>query len=190
MAAPTDSGVGVGAVDGGDEAAAVHDEDAVAHAEDLRQLAGDHQDRHALLGEAAHQRVDLGLGADVDAAGRLVHDQDARRGLEPLAEHDLLLVAAGELADHLLRAAGADAELLDRGGGALAPRRAKSMKMPRAMRAQRGHRGVLGDGHRPDEALQAAVLGDVGDAEVAGLARRGDGDRAAVELDACRRWPG
>ena len=111
-------GVGVGAVDGGDEAAGVHDEDAVAHAEDLRQLGGDHQDRHALLGEAAHQRVDLGLGADVDAAGRLVHDQDLRVGLQPLAEDDLLLVAAGELADHLLGAAGAGAELPDRGGGA------------------------------------------------------------------------
>ena len=49
--------------------------------------------------------------------------------------------------------------------------------------AQRRHRDVLADGHRPDQALQAAVLGHVGDAEVAGLARRGDGDRAAVELD-------
>ena len=61
-------------------------------------------------GELAHQRVDLGLGADVDAARRLVHDQDARLGREPLAEHDLLLVAAGELADDLLRPAGPDAE--------------------------------------------------------------------------------
>ena len=58
------------------------------------------------LREPAHQRVDLGLGADVDAAGRLVHDQDPRLGLQPLAEDDLLLVAAGELADHLLAARG------------------------------------------------------------------------------------
>ena len=82
-----------------------HHQDAVAHAQDLRQLARDHQDRQALLRELAHQAVDLGLGADVDAAGRLVQDQDARLGREPFAEHHLLLVAAGELADDLLDAA-------------------------------------------------------------------------------------
>ena len=43
-------------------------------------------------------RVDLVLGADVDAAGRLVEDQHVRIGEDPLAQHDLLLVAAGELA--------------------------------------------------------------------------------------------
>ena len=37
------------------------------------------------LAQAAHQAVDLGLGADVDAAGRLVHDQDPRPGRQPLA---------------------------------------------------------------------------------------------------------
>ena len=40
--------------------------------------------------------VDLVLGADVDAARGLVHEEDLRPALEPLAEDDLLLVAAGE----------------------------------------------------------------------------------------------
>ena len=44
-------------------------------------------------------------------------------------------------------------------------------------------RDVLADRHRPDEALQAAVLGHVGDAETARLARRSDADRVAVERD-------
>ena len=35
--------------------------------------------------------MDLGLGADVDAAGRLVHDEDAGIGGEPLAQHHLQL---------------------------------------------------------------------------------------------------
>ena len=45
--------------------------------------------------------VDLGLGADVDAAGRLVEDEHPGAHRQPLAEHDLLLVAAGEVDDLL-----------------------------------------------------------------------------------------
>ena len=146
-------GVGLSAVDGGDQAAGVHDEDAVRHAEDLRQLGGDHQDRHALLGEAAHEGVDLGFGADVDAAGGLVHDEDLRAGLEPLAEDDLLLVAAGELADDLVRAAGAGAELAD-GGGGLERLVAEADEDAAGDALEGGHGDVLGDGHRADEALQ------------------------------------
>ena len=44
------------------------------------------------------QPVDLGLRADVDAAGRLVEQQQLRPGQQLLAEHDLLLVAAGQRA--------------------------------------------------------------------------------------------
>ncbi len=46
------------------------------------------------IGEAAHQRVDLALGADVDAARGLVEDHHARLHRQPLGEHHLLLVAA------------------------------------------------------------------------------------------------
>ena len=56
----------------------------------------------ALAREPAHEIVDAGLGADVDAAGRLVEDQDARLDREPLGQHDLLLVAAGQEAGLLL----------------------------------------------------------------------------------------
>src|SRR6185503_17892250 len=55
--------------------ALVHHEHAVGHAEDLGQLARDHQDRDAAPGELAQQAVDLGLRADVDAARRLVDDE-------------------------------------------------------------------------------------------------------------------
>ena len=41
--------------------------------------------------------ADLGLGADVDADGRLVHDEHLRHGLQPFGEQHLLLVAAGKL---------------------------------------------------------------------------------------------
>ena len=68
--------------------------DAVGHAEDLGELGGDHQDREALPGELGEQPVHLGLGADVDAAGGLVDDQQPGIGGQPLGDDDLLLVAA------------------------------------------------------------------------------------------------
>ena len=46
--------------------------------EHLRQLAGDHQHRHAVGGQLGEQPVHLGLGAHVDAPGRLVDDQHPR----------------------------------------------------------------------------------------------------------------
>ena len=47
---------------------------------------------------ALDQVVDLGLGADVDAARRLVEEQDPRAGHDPAADDRLLLVAAAEVA--------------------------------------------------------------------------------------------
>ena len=107
---------GVGAGDVGGEAALAHDEDAVAHAEDLGELGGDHDDGDPLLGELGDQGVDLGLGADVDAAGGFVEDENLRLGGEPAGDDDLLLVAAGEGADALLHRRGADAEVVDVAG--------------------------------------------------------------------------
>ena len=54
-------------------------------------------------GEVVEKPVDLALGADVDAARRLVEDQDVGVAREPLGDDDLLLVAAGEVAGLLAR---------------------------------------------------------------------------------------
>ncbi len=43
--------------------------------------------------------VDLLLGAHVDAARRLIHDDDLGLAFHGLAKHQLLLIAAGELPD-------------------------------------------------------------------------------------------
>ena len=47
-------------------------------------------------------RVDLVLRRDVDAARRLVEEEDRRAGHQPLGDHDLLLVAAREALGRLL----------------------------------------------------------------------------------------
>ena len=64
-------------------------------------------------GEVGDDAVDLGLGLDVDALGRLVQDQEARVGREPLRQHDLLLVAAGQRLDRLAIAAKAQPQPLE-----------------------------------------------------------------------------
>jgi hypothetical protein len=76
-----------------------HDVDPVAKREDLGQLGGDEQDRLPLLGEFEHDLVDLQFRADVDAAGRLVEDENLRVAQHPFGEHDLLLVAAAQRLD-------------------------------------------------------------------------------------------
>ena len=64
-------------------------------------------------GQLAHQAVYLGLGANVDAAGRLVQDDDLRPGQQPLGEHHLLLIAARELCHRLFDLAQDDVQALD-----------------------------------------------------------------------------
>src|SRR5215471_1654337 len=77
----------------GDASFAQH-EDPRREVEDLGQFARDENDALARRRELVDKRVDLRLGADIDAARRLVEDQDVAARRQPLGEHDLLLVAA------------------------------------------------------------------------------------------------
>ena len=83
----------------GDDRAVGDHQHAVGQAEHLGDLAGDHDDGDAAVGQVAHQRVDLRAGADVDAAGGLVEQQHAAVAQQPAGQDDLLLVAAGQGAD-------------------------------------------------------------------------------------------
>ena len=96
--------------------------------------------------EAADQGVDLGLGADVDAAGGLVEEQELGLGQEPAGEDALLLVAPREAGDRRAAAGGLDREPLDRLGhraglGAAVDQAAAGQGVEAA------DRDVLGDGH-------------------------------------------
>ena len=97
---------------------AQHD-DPVAVGGDLLKLRRDDEKRKPVLAQALDQADDLGMGADVDAAGRLVEDEEARLGGEPAGEQRLLLIAAGEKADGLFRIRRADVEELDEAVGDL-----------------------------------------------------------------------
>ena len=85
------------------DAALGHDQHAVAQiGQFVRLRTRSTSTAMPLVGEAADQAVDLGAGADVDAAGRLVEDEHARRAREPAADDDLLLVAAAQAPDRRL----------------------------------------------------------------------------------------
>ena len=71
--------VHVVALDLAGDPALVQHQDAVADADQFRQFRRNRDDADALVGEVAQDRVDLRLGADVDAARRLVDEE--HRGL-------------------------------------------------------------------------------------------------------------
>src|SRR5215212_2894822 len=69
------------------------DDHAVAALRDLFQLRGDQDNPEALYREVVHELLYLRLGADVDAAGRLIKDEDLRVHAQPARQKHLLLVA-------------------------------------------------------------------------------------------------
>ena len=161
-------------------AALVKHDDPVAQRSQLVDVGRADQHRRARLGRRADQRVHLGLGADVHAARRIVEQDDRRRRVQPLGEHDLLLVAAGERVP---------ASLIDRARCGSAARaicsRARRRSTPRAH-----DRPVRG---QPDRADLADVLPDrlvQHQARAAGgrrsRARRRPGSRAAARAATVR----
>ncbi len=97
----------------------MHYRDAVAHAHDLGQLGRNHEDGQAAPGQLAHEPVDLRLGSDVDALGRLVEDQHGRLGRQPAGQGHLLLVPAGEVLHRRLHRRRLDPQTVDEPGGQL-----------------------------------------------------------------------
>src|SRR5262245_23253963 len=75
----------------------VHDQNTIAHAENLGQFRRKHHDTHALCRELVHELVDFHFGTYVNAAGAFVKNQDIGGAAEPFAEHHFLLIAAAEM---------------------------------------------------------------------------------------------
>ena len=91
--------VGVGGGDLGHDPAAEDDDRPVADELDLLELGGVEEDRRAGLRQLAQQSVDLALGADVDAAGRVEAEHRPDAAGDPARDGDLLLVAARQAPD-------------------------------------------------------------------------------------------
>ena len=89
----------VGDVLDGDEPPVADDRDAVAQALDLVEVVRGQEDRRAALALLGDDLVELLLHERVQAARRLVEDEQLRRVEERLDEADLLAVAAREVAE-------------------------------------------------------------------------------------------
>ena len=174
---------GLGGRDLARDPALAHHEDPVAHPQDLGQLRRDHHDRLALGGQIVEQSVDLGLRPDIDAARRLVEDQDVGVAREPLRDDDLLLVAARQVAGLLTHRGRLDRKVLDlalRGR----PRLPAVDDTERAdVSPHRGQDDVRLDIEAHRKSVTLAVLGQVGDAVPDGVGRARDRHGLAVDKD-------
>jgi hypothetical protein len=63
--------------------AAAHDQDAIAEADDLRQIIADKQDADSLRRDRSKNAVDLLLRAGIDSVGRIVQHENLRVAHEP-----------------------------------------------------------------------------------------------------------
>ena len=78
-------------------------------ADDLRHVRRNQDNRLALFSrQVPDQPMDLRLGADIDPHRRLVDNQYVASGQQPFADADLLLIAAAEVIDRLLKSSSAD----------------------------------------------------------------------------------
>src|SRR5574337_1456551 len=78
------------------DAPVVHDGDAVTAPDELVIVGRIEEDRGAMVRKLAHEAIELLLRPNVDAARRVVEQNDARLGHQPLGDDDFLLVSAGE----------------------------------------------------------------------------------------------
>ena len=122
----------------GDDRAAAEDMQPVAEVVDLGKIGGDQDDAGAGLEQAGEDFVDLDLGADIDADRRLVEDEELGAMVEPFADDDLLLVAAGECRGGHAGRSGDDAQIGDLLGGVPLARRWVSTRPIGLMRLKTG----------------------------------------------------
>jgi hypothetical protein len=86
----------VSLVDRFDEAPVRHHRDAVADRRKFGKFGRDEDDGLALGSQGAHEAQYFALRADVDAGRGFIHDENVGIGRQPLADDDLLLIAARE----------------------------------------------------------------------------------------------
>src|SRR5271166_472883 len=168
-----------------DDASVRHDDDAIGGSQQLREFGGNDENGLAARRKIANERDDLSLGADVDASRRLVEHEDVRLGVEPLADHDLLLIAARQGPDRGVTRACLDAQSLDLAIGGLA-RPGGRNEEPRSEPVEDRKRGVGLDRMLEDEPLPQPVFRNESDAVRDRVFGALDLDRSALDPDLAR----
>src|ERR1700730_10921089 len=153
----------------------------VTDADDLLQIARGHHQRVALLAERAHQPIDLSSRANVDAARRLVHQENAvRLPLDAAAEGEFLLVAAAEILGQRSHAPAVDADPLRETRGCRSqhatPQKAEERVIAESRRYQ-----VIKDAEAPKNTLGGTVAGNEHYAAPRRARRRTELQRSTVD---------
>src|SRR5262249_31811807 len=119
------------------------------------------------------QPIDVGLAADVDAAGRLIKKQDVGLLMQQAGQGDLLLIAAAQLAHRLLRVAATNTQLAAqlRHGPAAS---AEVQPAARAVLLEPAPGHVVGNALRQGQALLLPVLAEKSKALTHAAARIAD----------------
>ena len=175
--------VGVGAMR---DLAVAHNENGVAESDRLLQSVRGQNDREALAGQAADELVNLLLGADVEASGWVIENENSGLGVQPFREDDLLLIAAGKV-----EAQGVDVRRADFEPGD--PVRRNASLLPRVDQTEAREAGEVGQSdvgrnrQEENEPLDAPFARDVADAEIDGVGRRFEPHLAVDDFEICRR---
>ena len=78
-------------------ATSVEGDNGVRQAAYLGKVTRGEEDSHAIVGKVPQIPIDLGTSTDVNTPRRLLDEQHPRRNRQPLAQSNLLLVAAREV---------------------------------------------------------------------------------------------
>src|SRR5215208_985133 len=160
----------------------MHDDDTIAHLEDLREIGGDQQDADSRAGKFDHQSVDLGFGTNIDSLRWLVKDQHLWARFQPSGDHDALLIAAAEERHLTIHVRRADTKPLDIrfGGPAL---RTEAEESEALAAKEVGQSDVLGHWQTHDQPLLLAVFRGQSDAAGDCLTRMARVQQPALEED-------
>ncbi len=147
------------AVEGIEGRAVAEDDHAGGKAQEFLDFGGEIDHRPALFGIGAQMPVKLGLGADIDAAGRIVEDDHVGAHGKAASDQHLLLVPAGERRDAVFLDAELDQQVLRL---ALEQRRKRApideaQNAAALLLAIKWHDHVFEDGERGEDALALAV---------------------------------
>jgi hypothetical protein len=136
-------------------------------------------DREPLGCHVADELIDVLLGADIDAARRMIEDQHPDTGNAPFGKDHLLLVAAREASHHRCRGRRLDLEPADPipGDGTLC---GEADDAARDEFRQRGKRHILGDAKHRNLALDLALAGQQPDALLRRIVRRAELHNVAI----------
>jgi hypothetical protein len=154
----------------------MHNRDAIAHAQNLREFRRDHDDCEPLLCQIDHQAMDLRFGANIDALRRLVQDKHAGICCEPARESNLLLIPPGQRNRFGIKGRRFDSEPLH-------VRHRHPALLPAIDHPAAGHGGqagegrILRNGHRQHHSVLTPILRQVRDSCADRICGRGDRNR-------------